>query len=274
VGKALVARALHEGSSVAAGPLVTINCGAMPRELVASELFGHKRGAFTGANDPRRGAFASADGGTLLLDEIGELPLDVQPALLRVLETGELRAVGEDRVQKVHVRIVAATNRDLAREVTEARFREDLYYRLAVVRVTVPPLRERPEDIEPLARLFASAAGLRELPAPVLDELARRPWRGNVRELRNAVDMYAAIGALPELDGVAGGGVLDATLARAVVLDRGYVEQKDALVERFTRAYLRAVMRAAGDNQAAAARIAQIDRSYLVRLLAKHGRRP
>jgi hypothetical protein len=148
-GKDLVARALREGSSVSKGPFVVLNCGAIPRELVASELFGHKRGAFSGAVESRRGAFELADHGTLFLDEIGELPLEVQPMLLRALEEGEVRPLGGDRAEHVKVRVVAATNRDLSREVEAGRFREDLFYRLAVVRLPVPPLRERPEDIAP-----------------------------------------------------------------------------------------------------------------------------
>ncbi|HEX7663884.1 MAG TPA: sigma-54-dependent Fis family transcriptional regulator, partial [Polyangiaceae bacterium] len=147
VGKELVASALHERSKVASGPFVPVNCGALARELVLSELFGHKRGAFTGAHEARQGAFELADGGTLFLDEIGELPLDVQPVLLRTLETGEVRPVGSSAAKKVQVRLVAATNRDLAAEVAAGRFRQDLYYRLAVVKLVLPPLRTRLEDV-------------------------------------------------------------------------------------------------------------------------------
>ena len=146
-GKELVARAIHDGSSVAEGPFVTVNCGAIARELVTSELFGHRRGAFTGANEARRGAFESAHGGTLFLDEIGELPVDVQPALLRALESGEIRPVGGDRSITVRARVVAATNRELREEVRAGRFREDLFYRLVIYPILVPPLREHPDDI-------------------------------------------------------------------------------------------------------------------------------
>jgi transcriptional regulator with GAF, ATPase, and Fis domain len=273
-GKELVARAVHEGSAVASGPLEIVNCGALARELVASELFGHKKGAFTGAQESRRGAFQIADRGTLFLDEIGELPLDLQPALLRALETGEVRAVGDDRTTRVKVRVIAATNRDLEEEVRAGRFREDLYYRLAVVRLHVPPLRDRPEDIEPLTRLFASAAGLRELPRPTLERLRAHSWPGNVRELRNAVDTFAAIGMLP-LQASTGGGAtgpaFDVALERMVDVARPYADQKDDLVERFTRMYLRALLAHTSGNQAAAARIAGIDRTYLGRLLVKYG---
>ena len=263
---------MHEGSAVASGPLEIVNCGALARELIASELFGHKKGAFTGAQEARRGAFQIADRGTLFLDEIGELPLYLQPALLRALETGEVRAVGDDRTARVKVRVIAATNRDLEEEVRAGRFREDLYYRLAVVRLHVPPLRERPEDIEPLTRLFASAAGLREIPRPTLERLRAHTWPGNVRELRNAVDTFAAIGMLPLQAGTtATGPAFDVALERMVDVARPYADQKDDLVERFTRMYLRALLAHTNGNQAAAARIAGIDRTYLGRLLVKYG---
>src|SRR6185503_10855221 len=171
VGKELIARALHEGSSVHEGPLVIVNCAALGRELVLSELFGHRKGAFTGAVEARKGAFEAADGGTLFLDEIGELPLDVQPMLLRALESGEAKPLGENAPRKVRVRVVAATSRDLEQEMQAGRFREDLYYRLAVVKLTIPPLRERPEDVEVLAQRFASAAGLGALPPEVIERL-------------------------------------------------------------------------------------------------------
>jgi two-component system response regulator GlrR len=270
VGKELVARALHEGSAVASGPLVVVNCGALPRELVASELFGHKRGAFTGAVDARQGAFATADGGTLFLDEIGELPLEVQPMLLRALETGEVRAVGTDRASRVRTRIVAATHRDLAEDTRSSKFREDLYYRLAVVRVAVPPLRDRVEDIEPLARAFARSVGLDDLPPPVIAQLKARAWPGNVRELRNAVSTYAALGVIPETASVRGS-LLDVALGEHVDVARPYADQKDALIDRFTERYLRALLAHTAGNQTAAARLAGLDRGYLGRLLARYG---
>lgn len=270
VGKELIAQALHEGSAVAKGPLVAVNCGAISRDLVASELFGHKRGAFTGAIDNRRGAFEAADGGTLFLDEIGELPLDVQPMLLRALETGEVRPVGGDKTRQVRVRVVAATNRDPAEEIELGRFREDLYYRLAVVRLHVPPLRDRPEDIEPLATKFALALGLPELSADLLRKLRQRSWPGNVRELRNAVQAFAALGTLPAAR-KAKTLEIDLALTALVDVERTYAEQKDELSDRFTRVYLSALMKHVGGNQTTAARAAGLDRSYLGRLLAKHG---
>ncbi|WP_394826454.1 sigma 54-interacting transcriptional regulator [Pendulispora albinea] len=271
VGKELIARALHEGSEVFAGPLVVVNCGAIPRDLVASELFGHRRGAFTGAVEARKGAFESADGGTLFLDEIGELPLDVQPMLLRVLETGELRAVGADGVRRVRVRVVAATHRMLEEEVEAGRFREDLFYRLAVVRVRIPPLRERPEDIEPIARRLAEQAGVKSLPPQIIEQLKSRTFRGNVRELRNVVQAYAALGYLPGDKAAASEGALAAALSAYVDLDRPFLAQKEALVEEFTTVYLRALLSRTQGNQSAAARISGLDRTYLGRLLARHG---
>jgi DNA-binding NtrC family response regulator len=268
-GKEVVARALHEGSPVQAGPLVTVNCGAIPHDLVASELFGHKKGAFTGALDSRRGAFDAADGGTLFLDEIGELPLDVQPVLLRALESGEVRPVGGDQTHTVRVRLIAATNRDLEREIEAGTFREDLFYRLAVVRLKVPALRERPEDVEPTARHFAAALGLADLPPDVIEQLKARAWPGNARELRNAIQAYAALGVLPEASR-AKTAMLDAALRELVDTTRPYAAQKDELNDRFTRIYLLSLLERAGGNQTVAARMAGLDRTYLGRLLAKY----
>jgi DNA-binding NtrC family response regulator len=268
VGKELVARALHEGSAVSAGPLVIVNCGAIPPELVMSELFGHRRGAFTGAHEARKGAFESANGGTLFLDEIGELPLDVQPALLRALEAGEIRPVGSDRTTNVRVRVVAATHRDLRKDVEAGRFREDLFYRIAVVELAVPPLRDRVEDIERLANRFAEAAGLHALPSEIVGRLRSRPWPGNVRELRNIVQAYAALGRLPGDDM----SVADASTSidRMIDVTRPYADQKDAIVELFTRTYLSRLMAHTGGNQSAAARLSGLDRSWLWRLLVKY----
>jgi len=271
VGKELVARALHRTSQRAAGPLIAVNCGAIPRELVASELFGHRRGAFTGAADSRKGAFESAHGGTLFLDEIGELPLDVQPMLLRALESGEVRAVGSDEVRHVQVRLVAATNRDLEEEVQAGRFREDVFYRLGVVRVRIPPLRERPADIEPIARRLAAAAGITVLDAGVIEQLKGRSWQGNVRELRNVIQAFAALGALPKAMRPKSLANLDVALGEGLDMARPYAEQKDELSERFTRVYLAALMAHTAGNQTAAAKLAGLDRSYLGKLLAKHG---
>ena len=269
VGKELIAKALHEGSTVAKGPFVAVNCGAIPRELVTSELFGHKRGAFTGATESRRGAFELAHGGTLFLDEVGELPLDVQPVLLRALETGEIRPVGAESPQRFAVRVVAATNRDLEGEISAGRFREDLYYRLAVVRLSMPPLRERREDIEPIALKLAHTLGA-EVPPTVIEALKARAWPGNVRELRNAIQAYVALGVLPD-ERRTETSSLDGAVSDFVDVSRPYAEQKDALAERFTRAYLQALIAHTSGNQSAAARLSGLDRSYLGKLLVKHG---
>jgi DNA-binding NtrC family response regulator len=269
-GKEIVARAIHEGSVVADKPLVSLNCGALPRELVASELFGHRRGAFTGATEARRGAFESAENGTLLLDEIGELPLEVQPMLLRALETGEVRKVGSDEINRVKVRTLAATNRDLKSDVEKGRFREDLYYRLAVISLRIPALRERPEDIEPLSRHFAQEVGAPELPPPIVEELKSRIWTGNARELKNAIHYFAVFGSLPRSEGTRSA-MLDLELSRLAEVSRPYAEQKDALVDRFTRAYLSALLAHTRGNQSAAARLAGLDRGYLGKLFTKYG---
>jgi DNA-binding NtrC family response regulator len=270
VGKELVAQALHDGSAVRENPFISVNCGAIPRDLVASELFGHKRGAFTGALEARKGAFESADGGTLFLDEIGELPVEIQPTLLRVLEKGEVRSLGSDQNRHVKVRVIAATNRDLEQEVRAGRFREDLFYRLAVVRLHVPTLSQRIDDIEPLARHFAASIGLSDIGSDVLEKLMARTWPGNVRELRNAVQAYAALGVLPEPTR-SKAATLELGLSEHVDLMRPYGDQKEELADRFTRVYLRALLERAGGNQTVAARIAGLDRTHLGRLLAKHG---
>jgi anaerobic nitric oxide reductase transcription regulator len=197
VGKELVARALHDRSPRARGPFITVNCAALPRELVLSELFGHARGAFTGAAAPRPGRFEAADGGTLFLDEIGDLPLEAQAPLLRAIQDGEIQRVGEDRARHVDVRIVAATHRDLHDEVRGGRFRADLLHRLWIYPIALPPLRERADDIPILAEHFAAAFAARlslseiRIDEELLAELTRLPWPGNVRQLEHAVERAA-----------------------------------------------------------------------------------
>jgi two-component system response regulator AtoC len=205
-GKELVARALHELSPRASLPFVAVNCGAIPAELIESELFGHVKGAFTDAVRNKKGLFAEADGGTLFLDEVGELPPGLQVKLLRALQEEEIRRVGDTRPEKVDVRVVAATARDLGRAVKEGLFREDLYYRLNVVGIRLPPLRERPGDIEPLCRHFlVKYARLRpEGPAPelapeALEALRAYRWPGNVRELEHAVERALVLSEGPRI---------------------------------------------------------------------------
>ena len=193
-GKELFARAIHAGSRRRDAPMVTVNCAAIPAQLIESEFFGHEKGAFTGATAKREGRFALADRGTIFLDEIGELPLDLQAKLLRVLQEGTFEPVGSGRTSKVDVRVVAATNRELRREVSAGRFREDLFYRLNVFPIQLPPLRERPEDIPPLAEAFARrfAQRLGQSIAPLttacVEQLRAYAWPGNVRELENVIE--------------------------------------------------------------------------------------
>jgi two-component system response regulator AtoC len=205
-GKELVASLLHTQSARASAPLVRFNCAAIPVELAESELFGHTRGAFTGADRPGAGFFSVANGGTLVLDEVGELPLAVQAKLLRVLQEGEIQPVGASRVERVDVRVIASTNRDLAADARRGRFRLDLYYRLAVVELVVPPLREHREDIPKLAVQFAARYARRfgnnevRLSSALIDALCACDWPGNVRELENTIARVVAVSDGGEID--------------------------------------------------------------------------
>ncbi|HXT52619.1 MAG TPA: sigma-54 dependent transcriptional regulator, partial [Thermoanaerobaculia bacterium] len=198
-GKERIGRLVHEESTRAAGPFIAVNCGAITETLLESELFGHARGAFTGATQDRPGLFEAANGGTLLLDEVGEVSPGMQVKLLRVLQEREVRRVGENRSRRVDVRVVAATNRDLAHGVAGGAFRQDLYYRLKVVELHVPPLRERRDDVLPLARVLLADATLRMkrkiagLAPAAADQLLRYEWPGNVRELENAMERAVAL---------------------------------------------------------------------------------
>jgi len=198
-GKEMVARALHEGGPRKGGPFLALNCGAIPENLIESTLFGHERGAFTGADQKSRGYFQACNGGTLLLDEIGELPLGLQSKLLRVLEDGAVTPVGTTAPQKVDVRIVAATNRDLETQVKEGTFRQDLFYRLNVVQITLPPLRQRRDDIPLLTRHFldeickSNSFEMREIDPSLLEAFAKYDWPGNVRELRNTLESLVVL---------------------------------------------------------------------------------
>ena len=208
VGKERLARYIHSSSPRAAGPFIPVNCGALPDALFESELFGHARGAFTGALHDRPGLFEAAHGGTLLLDEVGDVPLPMQVKLLRVLQEHQVRRVGENRERRVNARIIAATNRNLAEEVAERRFRRDLFYRLRVVELQVPPLRERLEDLRGLAQTLLARVAVRlrrpitGYTADALDQMLRYPWPGNVRELENAVERACALatGELIDVD--------------------------------------------------------------------------
>ncbi len=264
-GKELVARALHEGSTRAARPFVAVDCGALEGNLLASELFGHTRGAFTGASETRHGLLEEAHRGTLLLDEIGNLPLDLQARLLRVLQERRVRPLGGNQEREIDVRVVAATNRDLARSVAEGRFRQDLYYRLAVVTLEVPPLRDRPGDIPLLVRHFAQKVGVRVgrpeivIAPEVLRDFERYPWPGNVRELSNAVERAVILAT----DGVVRRAVLPSVLPRA-----GGVERLDAAVARAEVEAIRRALRSSRSRAEAARRLG-ISRRALYDKLAR-----
>ena len=205
-GKELIASLVHAQSTRASAPLVRFDCAAIPAELAEAELFGHARGAFTGADRARTGFFSAANGGTLVLDEIGELPLSIQAKLLRALQEGEIQQVGTSRIERVDVRVIACTNRDLAAEARRGRFRMDLYYRLAVVELIVPPLREHREDIPSLAVRFAERYGRRfgnhdvRLSPALIDALCEGEWPGNVRELENTIARVIAFSGGGEID--------------------------------------------------------------------------
>src|SRR5437588_3107451 len=272
-GKELIASLLHAQSHRATGPLVRFNCAAIPGELAEAELFGHARGAFTGAQQARRGFFAQADGSTLVLDEIGELPLPVQAMLLRALQEGEIQPVGAGKVERVDVRVIACTNRDLADEARTGRFRQDLYYRLAVVDLVVPPLREHREDIPALAaefaRRYAERFGMQDvrLLPELLDSLQRLDWPGNVRQLENAVARIVALST--------GGDIgLEAfaatTAACAEVPPEGALNLREQ-VEAVERGLIGRTMTAVGGNQSEAARRLGLSRGSLIERLKKYG---
>lgn len=271
-GKELIARALHEHSALREGPFVVVNCGALDRQLVRSELFGHHRGAFTGAVRRHVGAFEAANGGTLFLDEIAELSLEIQPMLLRALEQRKITPVGSHQEVSVQVRLIAATHRDLLAEVRSGTFREDLFYRVQVVRLEVPPLRERLEDVAVLARAFAKRQGA-ELPEDFIEALRRHHWPGNVRELRNAVEAYLALGVLPRTGDAGHRQGIDLALSQFVDPQQPYAAQKDELMQRFTRVYLERLLQATGGNQSEAARQSGLERSYLGKLIGRLGLR-
>jgi DNA-binding NtrC family response regulator len=265
-GKELIARAIHRHSSVSSGPFVALNCASLESSLVRSELFGHKRGAFTGAIENRTGAFEAASGGTLFLDEIAELPPDVQPMLLRALEIGAITRVGENVERPVSVRVVAATHRGLGEEVRSGEFREDLYYRLMVIRVAVPALRDRKSDIPAIAAHFAQKFGAGELPPAIVAQLVARPFRGNVRELKNAVQSYCVLGELPPAEPVRDERLAD-WLRRHIDVSVPYAQQKDRLLKEFQRTYLELLLTHTGGNKSLAARISGLERSYLHKAL-------
>ncbi len=273
-GKEVAARALHQASG-RRGPFVVFDCGAASAGVIASELFGHVKGAFTDASATREGAVEQADGGTLFLDEIGELDLSLQPSLLRLLESKEVKPVGGDKARAVDVRVVAATHRELTEEVAAGRFRQDLLFRLAVVAVKVPPLRERLEDIPLLAEKLLAHAGLTlELPEPALATLRSYVWPGNVRELRNVLMRAATLETLPEIAAAPAGKPPPAEpeqRRQEEELPIDYRQAREGMLARFEREYLLNLLAKNDRNVSRAARSAGVARGHLYRLLKKRG---
>jgi DNA-binding NtrC family response regulator len=275
-GKELVARALHDGSRRRGGPFVKLNCAAVPAELIESELFGHEKGAFTGAVNARKGKFELADRGTLFLDEVGDMPAAMQAKVLRVLQEGEFERVGGTVTLRCDVRVVAATNKDLQAEVAAGRFREDLFYRLAVVPIHVPPLRERREDVPALAEAFLGEACERNgrrtmrLGRDALAALQAHDWPGNVRELRNLVERLVILCDGPELGADDVGGVLPGARRPRTERLREGVPLKDLLEEAEREIVLGALDRH-GDNMAETARALGLERSHLYKKLRALG---
>jgi transcriptional regulator with GAF, ATPase, and Fis domain len=269
-GKDLAAQALHDASPRANQPFVVVDCSALVGALMESELFGHEKGSFTGATATRIGAFEEADGGTLFLDEVGELPKELQPKLLRALERREVRRVGSNRPRPVDVRLIAATHRDLKLEVNRGSFREDLFYRLNVVPIRLPALRERADDIQLLAQHFwreLSGDTHARVPQAALNAFLQHDWPGNVRELRNRVERAL------HLDHVEISAVKTPLEGRPG--ERSYREAKARATEAFDVAFVTELLDEAGGNLSEAARKGQMDRVYLTKLVRKYGiRRP
>jgi two-component system response regulator GlrR len=272
-GKELVAEAVHEQSKRAGGPFVVVDCGAIPGTLFENELFGHERGAFTGADRSAAGAFESARGGTLFLDEIGELPLELQPKLLRAIQSRTIRRLGGNQPIHCDVRIVAATNRDLAREVNRGGFREDLFYRLAVARVQVPPLRERAGDVALLVRQFLDDMGVdaQKMPSGAMSQLTSHTWPGNVRELRNAVErIIIAPDHMPQVKPAGAGNAADRLqLAFDVDIGEQFKDAKQRIIDEFDRRFIEKLLARHGGNVAAAARATGIDRVTIYKVLSR-----
>lgn len=271
-GKELLARALHRASRRASGPFVAVNCSAIPESLLESELFGHSKGSFTGATQSRKGLFESADGGTLFMDEVGDMPLAFQAKLLRVLQDGEVRPVGANRTLPVDVRVVSATHRDLEQAVETGDFRADLFYRLNVVRLDLPPLRERRDDIPLLVRHFLSRVNERngrhiEGFAPdAMEALMAASWPGNVRQLQNVVEQAAALSTTE---------IVPASLVqRALRADPSGVLPLAEARDRFEREYLEALLQITAGNVSSAARLAGRNRTEFYKLLKRHHLEP
>jgi two-component system response regulator GlrR len=276
-GKEVSAEAIHRGSPRREKPFLVVDCGAMPPQLLESELFGHERGAFTGAVSSRLGVFEAANGGTVFLDEIGELSIDLQPKLLRVLERREVRRVGTNNHVPVNVRLIAATNRSLREQVAAHKFRSDLFYRLAVVEVKLPPLRERLPDLPLLVEHIVRNLGTIDAQTvevvksiEFLSALARHNWPGNIRELRNYLERCVALRdyAAPKATDT-----ISASPESAVNIGQPLREAREGWVSSFEKRYLEELLRVHENRVSAAARAAGVDRIYFYRLLWKHGLR-
>jgi transcriptional regulator with GAF, ATPase, and Fis domain len=282
-GKELVARGIHGASGRAGAPFLAVNCAAIPETLLESELFGHRRGAFTGALQDRHGVFEAASGGTILLDEVGDMPLPMQGKLLRVLQEGEITPVGDHRPRAVDVRIIAATNRDLGAEMRAGRFRADLYYRLAVFPIQLPPLRVRRDDIPLLAERFISRASARHrkqvpgMEPEALERMVAFSWPGNIRELENEIERavaLAAAGARLGVDQLSPKLVEPpAVVGAAAAPVEAIVPLREARAD-FERRYLREVLRQLGGNVSRAARAVRLSRGMLQRKMIRYGLRP
>jgi DNA-binding NtrC family response regulator len=277
-GKTLIAETIHAHSPRASHPFVVVDCAAIPPTLIESELFGHEKGAFTGAHATRAGAFENAAGGTLFLDEIGELSLEMQPKLLRAVEAHEIKRVGATEPVQLDLRLIAATNRDLREEVNRGSFRSDLYYRLDTVRLRIPPLRERREDIPMLVarwyEQFAPDAG-HPPPADLVQGLLRQPWPGNVRQLRSAVERAVLLGDVGTLAAMERSASPDAAQPPGTIGNfdpsLSYRATKDRAVSQFERWYVTELLRTHDGNLSQAARSARMDRNHLRDLVRKHG---
>jgi len=273
-GKELAARAIHDASARAAGPFVIIDCAALSASLIEGELFGHARGAFTGAVGPQAGSFEAAAGGTIFLDEIAELSPAMQPKLLRVLESQTVKRLGENEHRRIDARLVTATHRDLRRMVNAGAFREDLYFRIAVLPLVLPPLRARPADVPPLFRHFLR--GRRPVEPVSERELSEMPWLGNVRELRNFTERVCAVGTRGSfgagtLEEAASGAPPPPSGAAPVPFEQPFKEFRERWIDHGEREYVTRLLERHGRNVAAAAESAGVDRTYLYRLIRKHG---
>ena len=265
-GKEVIARFIHKNSKRAKKPFIAVNCGAIPDELLEAELFGYKKGAFTGASTDKKGIIEEANGGTLLLDEIGDLPLNLQVKLLRVIQEEEIRPLGSNKAKKVNVRFIAATNKNLEKLVKEGKFREDLYYRLNVIRIDIPPLRKRREDIIPLAKFFIKKYSAKySLPPKSLSKKAEKElinyrWPGNVRELENTIERVLLTSS---------GKIINSIFGKKVIKTKEIKPFKDAK-EEFEKEYLKNLLHVSEGNISKASKLSGLTRAQIYRMLKRH----